>query len=172
MSLPELPVAPVANFSSDTQKGAAPLTVQFTDASTGTGPLTYDWDFNNDGVTDTTLQNPSYVYTSVGTFTVKLSVTGPGGNDDETKINYIKVSVLPPPIALPGISNPPTDPDNDDLYEDLNANGVADWDDAVVLFWNTDWIIENEPVACFDFNHNGFIDWDDAVVLFWEVYRE
>ena len=73
------------------------------------------------------------------------------------------------PVALPGISNPPTDPDSDDLYEDLNANGFADWDDAGVLFWNTDWIQENEPVTCFDFNHNGFIDWDDAVVLFWEV---
>ena len=71
--------------------------------------------------------------------------------------------------ALPGFTNPPTDPDNDGLYEDLNANGFADWDDAVVLFWNTDWIQENEPISAFDFNGNGFIDWDDAVVLFWEV---
>jgi PKD repeat protein len=74
-------------------------------------------------------------------------------------------SVLP----LPGYTNPPTDPDGDGLYEDLNCNGFADWDDAVVLFWNTDWIQEHEPVTAFDFNHNGFIDWDDAVVLFWKV---
>jgi PKD repeat protein len=74
-------------------------------------------------------------------------------------------SVLP----LPGYTNPPTDPDGDGLYEDLNGNGFADWDDAVVLFWNTDWIQEHEPVTAFDYNHNGFIDWDDAVVLFWEV---
>jgi len=46
-------------------------------------------------------------------------------------------------VPLPGFSNPPTDPDGDCLYEDLNANGFADWDDAVVLFWNTDWIQEN-----------------------------
>jgi len=72
-------------------------------------------------------------------------------------------------VPLPGFSNPPTDPDGDCLYEDLNANGFADWDDAVVLFWNTDWIQENEPESGFDFNGNGFIDWDDAVVLFWEV---
>ena len=72
-------------------------------------------------------------------------------------------------VPLPGFTNAPTDPDSDCLFEDLNANGFADWDDAVVLFWNTDWIQENEPLAAFDFNHNGFIDWDDAVVLFWEV---
>ena len=72
-------------------------------------------------------------------------------------------------IPLPGSSGPPADPDSDGLQEDLNANGFADWDDAVSLFWNTDWIQENEPVACFDLNRNTFIDWDDAVVLFWEV---
>jgi PKD repeat protein len=72
-------------------------------------------------------------------------------------------------VPLPGFSNPPTDPDGDCLYEDLNANGFADWDDAVVHFWNTDWIQLNEPVDSFDFNGNRFIDWDDAVVLFWEV---
>jgi len=72
-------------------------------------------------------------------------------------------------VPVDGFSITPSDPDGDCLCEDVNANGFADWDDAVVLFWNTDWIQENEPVACFDFNKNGFIDWDDAVVLFWEV---
>jgi PKD repeat protein len=72
-------------------------------------------------------------------------------------------------VPLDGYTSPPTDPDGDCFFEDLNANGFADWDDAVVLFWNTDWIQENEPVENFDFNNNGFLDWDDAVVLFWEV---
>ncbi len=83
--------------------------------------------------------------------------------------NFTTKSAQPSVIPLPGFTNPPTDPDSDGLYEDLNTNGFADWDDAVVLFWNTDWIQENEPVSAFDFNGNGFIDWDDAVVLFWEV---
>jgi PKD repeat protein len=72
-------------------------------------------------------------------------------------------------IPINGFTDSPTDPDSDGLFEDLNANNFADWDDAVVLFWNTDWIQDNEPVSGFDFNYNGFIDWDDAVVLFWEV---
>ena len=84
-------------------------------------------------------------------------------------VKSVHLVPVPAVMPLPGYTNPPTDPDNDGLYEDLNANGFADWDDAVVLFWNTDWIQENEPVEGFDFNGNGFIDWDDAVVLFWEV---
>jgi PKD repeat protein len=87
---------------------------------------------------------------------------------EHTTVN-LEFTLLTVLFPLPGYTNLPTDPDGDGLYEDLNANGFADWDDAVVLFWNTDWIQENEPESGFDFNGNGFIDWDDAVVLFWEV---
>ncbi len=94
-----VPVAPVAVFSGTPLSGNAPLTVQFTDASTGT--ITgYAWDFNNDGTTDSTAQSPSYQYTAAGTYTVKLTVTGPGGSDDETRTNYITVNeVIPAPVA-------------------------------------------------------------------------
>src|SRR5512139_3314686 len=89
------PVMPVAAFSSDVQTGTAPLTVQFTDASTGTAPLSYALDFNNDGMDDSTLQNPSFIYGSAGTYTVKLTVTGPGGSDNEIKTGYITVNTAP-----------------------------------------------------------------------------
>ena len=56
------PVTPVAAFSAVPLSGFAPLEVQFTDQSTGTGPLTYTWDFNNDGITDNTTQSPLYTY--------------------------------------------------------------------------------------------------------------
>ncbi len=52
------PGGPVAAFSAAPLSGTAPLTVQFTDQSTVTGPLTYAWDFDNDGTVDTTLQYP------------------------------------------------------------------------------------------------------------------
>ena len=55
---------PVANFIATPLSGNAPLAVQFTDQSTG-GSLTYQWDFNNDGVVDSTAQNPSYTYKTV-----------------------------------------------------------------------------------------------------------
>ena len=97
-SLPA-PTAPVANFISDTQTGAVPLTVQFTDQSNGTSPLTYSWDFNNDGLVDSTLQNPSFTYTTAGTYTVKQTVTNSVGSDIKVRTNYI-TAILGPTAAF------------------------------------------------------------------------
>ena len=80
---------PVANFTTNVTSGAAPLTVQFTDNSTNA--LKWAWDFNNDGVIDSTEQNPTYTYTDAGTYTVSLTVTGAGGAVTETKTNLIAV---------------------------------------------------------------------------------
>jgi PKD repeat protein len=92
---PPAPVAPVAAFSATPLSGNAPLAVQFTDASTGTGPLSYAWDFNNDGTVDSTAQSPSYTYTTAGTYTVNLTVTNSVGSDDEVKAGYISVISAP-----------------------------------------------------------------------------
>jgi len=72
-------------------------------------------------------------------------------------------------IPLPGQVDPPTDPDGDGLYEDLNGNGGLDFDDVVQFFKHLEWIEANEPIACFDFNGNGGIDFDDIVRLFKEI---
>ena len=88
-------VPPVANFTANKTAGDAPLTVQFTDLSTGS-PTSWAWDFQNDGITDTTTQNPVFTYPTAGTFTVKLTATNAGGSDPEIKTNYITVTVAPP----------------------------------------------------------------------------
>jgi PKD repeat protein len=72
-------------------------------------------------------------------------------------------------IALPDHDNPPTDPDSDGVYEDLNGNDRIDFDDVVQYFKYMEWIEENEPISCFDFNGNGRINFDDIVALFEEV---
>ena len=82
------PVAPVADFSGTPDRGRAPLTVSFTDATTGDVD-TWLWDFG-DGQTST-LQNPSHEYTSAGQYTVSLTATGPAGEDTATKASYIRV---------------------------------------------------------------------------------
>ena len=79
------PVGPFAAFEGVPVTGTAPLTVVFTDKSTGTGPLTYTWDFNNDGITDNTTQSPSYTYGTAGVYTVNLTVTNSVGSDSECK---------------------------------------------------------------------------------------
>jgi len=79
---------PVADFSAEPTNGPAPLTVRFTNLSRNfTSSL---WDFG-DGQTSTET-NPTHTYEQSGTFTVKLTVRGPGGEDTITKANLITVN--------------------------------------------------------------------------------
>jgi PKD repeat protein len=156
---------PVADFAADVTSGCNPLIVQFTDLSIG-NVITWAWDFENDGVVDSTSQNPSHTYVVAGTYTVNLTVTGPNGLDSEVKTGYIHV--LQYLDVFPGKSLLPTDPDIDGLYEDVNGNGRIDFEDVVTYFQNMGWIRGNSAVgiAPFDYNGNGLIDFDDLVVLF------
>ena len=80
-----------ADFSADTLQGALPLTVNFSDSSTGIVD-DYLWDFG-DGTTST-LQNPSHIYNLAGFYDVSLSISNSGESDSLTRADYIEV--LPP----------------------------------------------------------------------------
>jgi len=82
---------PVAAFSADPLIGNATTVIRFIDSSTGKID-SWAWDFENDGVIDSTVQNPVKAYTAEGVYTVNLTVTNDGGSDSETKIGYILVS--------------------------------------------------------------------------------
>ena len=86
--------SPLADFVADIATGSWPLTVQFTDQSTG-ARTTYSWDFGDGDASPE--QNPSHPYTAAGDYTVTLTVSGPGGDDTEVKESYIHVSE--PPIC-------------------------------------------------------------------------
>ena len=79
---------PQADFKGEPTTGVVPLTVNFTDQSTGE-ITSWKWSFG-DGSTDTT-RNPSYIYEDAGTYVVYLEVKGPGGKDLETKTSYVYV---------------------------------------------------------------------------------
>jgi PKD repeat protein len=81
-------VSPNSDFSANPTMGPAPLTVNFTDESIG-DIESWEWDFG-DGPTSTE-QNPTHVYENYGTYTVSLTVIGPGGSYTETKTDYINV---------------------------------------------------------------------------------
>jgi parallel beta-helix repeat protein len=98
------PPAPVAGFSATPLSGDKPLQVQFTDTSTG-DPASWTWDFENDGIVDSTEQNPSFTYTDPGTYTVNLTVKNAGGSDSEVKTDYIIVSEPSGPLPLPSYNN-------------------------------------------------------------------
>lgn len=79
---------PKADFNADSTLSQPPLTVQFEDRSTG-DITSWLWDFG-DGDTSH-VQNPRHTYTYEDSFTVSLTVTGPGGTNTDTKDDYIIV---------------------------------------------------------------------------------
>uniref|UniRef100_UPI0034E08AB1 PKD domain-containing protein n=1 Tax=Methanosarcina spelaei TaxID=1036679 RepID=UPI0034E08AB1 len=80
---------PVAAFSASPTSGNAPLSVKFTDKSTGK-PNKWKWSFG-DG-TSSTAKNPTHKYSKAGKYTVKLTVTNVAGSNTETKSKYITVT--------------------------------------------------------------------------------
>jgi PKD repeat protein len=96
---------PIASFTASPTTGKAPLTVHFMDTSTGS-PTVWAWDFGDGNRSD--LQNPTHIYTSPGSYTVRLQALNTGGSNSETKYYYVTVN---PAYVQPGASfsaNPPT----------------------------------------------------------------
>ncbi|MDR7667316.1 PKD domain-containing protein, partial [Methanosarcina sp. Z-7115] len=74
-------VRPVASFSTSVTSGYVPLTVQFTDTSTGT-PTSWSWDFGDEVASAE--QNPVHMYNTQGTYTAKLTVNNANGSASTT----------------------------------------------------------------------------------------
>lgn len=85
---------PVANFTANVTSGCGPLTVFFTDQSTGS-PTVWNWEFS-DG-TLSSVQNPVVTFSAPGTYSVKLVVQNASGISQLERINYI--TVFPSPTA-------------------------------------------------------------------------
>ena len=87
-------VPPVPDFAIEPSCGAAPLTVNFHDQSQypcGTLSL-WQWDFNNDGVVESTSRSPAFTYRAPGDYSVKLAVQDEhGGLGTVVKTNLVSV---------------------------------------------------------------------------------
>jgi PKD repeat protein len=119
-----------ADFKATPVEGKSPLQVQFTDTTFSSDPngvTKWEWDFNNDQVVDSTVQNPQFTFTGVGydvKYTVSLKTTdGSNGSSTVTKKDFIVVNPfpvasatsfgagstvpagVPGPMQLPGFSN-------------------------------------------------------------------
>ena len=95
-----LPV--VAGFDGAPTNGPAPLTVVFTNSSSGA--TNYSWDFGDGNITND--ENPSNTYSNAGVYTVVLTASGPGGSDTSTRTNYIVVTNPPPPVIADFTAQP------------------------------------------------------------------
>src|SRR6266404_188442 len=96
-----LPTPVVAGFAAAPTNGLAPLTVNFTNLSSGA--TNYSWDFG-DGNTSTAI-NPANTYTNAGNYTVSMRAIGTGGANTLSRTNYIVVT-NPPPVVADFVAGP------------------------------------------------------------------
>ena len=117
---------PNAQFTATPVLGNVPLMVSFTDLSTGS-PDNWTWDFG-DGNTSYE-QNPVYVYTTPGSYTVRLVALNSAGSNSETKSYYIMAN---PAFVSPGagwdvIPPTPTQPTTVEFI-DRSSGPPTSWD--------------------------------------------
>jgi len=138
-----------ANFVADQTSVMPGTTVNFTDITTGgVTPYSYEWDLDGDGAFDDAfIANPSYLYSTSGTYDISLRVTDsdtPASVDTEIKLAYITVADIPnliiSEVTDPGdvwqskfveiynLGTSPVDLDALDIYlvRQANGSGLAD----------------------------------------------
>ena len=88
ITVEKVPEPVKAGFSVSPTSGDAPLTIVFTDKTTGDADA-WNWSFGDGSVSDK--QNPNHSYTKPGIYTVRLEASGPGGSDSIEKADKITV---------------------------------------------------------------------------------
>ena len=84
--------APVADFVASQTTICGSGSVSFSDFSTG-NPTSWNWIFGNGNTSS--LQNPTAIYSTPGSYSVSLTVTNSFGSDNMIKTNYIVVAPNP-----------------------------------------------------------------------------
>jgi PKD repeat protein len=93
-------IAPTASFVGSPTNGQVPLLVSLTDNSIGT-ITNRSWDFGDGSRLSTnSTTNVTVTYTSAGTYTVALTVSGPLGTNTQTRTNYIVATNPPPQLVV------------------------------------------------------------------------
>jgi PKD repeat protein len=100
--LQEIYHLPIAGFAASPTSGRVPLTVTFVNETVGGSYTSSSWDFG-DG-TSSAQRDPTHTYVHWGTFTVTLTVAGPGGSDTVEKEALMTVS--PILMYLPILTKP------------------------------------------------------------------
>lgn len=123
--------APFASFAASPSNGVAPLTVTFTDTSTGTITNRF-WSFGDGVTTNTTVTRLLHTYQFPGTYNVRLIVSGDNGSATNTQINCIVANHL-----------------------DTVGDGIPDWWRAQFFGGNGD-TTNAYSCATSDFDRDGF----------------
>ncbi|NQU79241.1 PKD domain-containing protein, partial [Candidatus Woesearchaeota archaeon] len=79
---------PVVSASASPLSGSLPLLVDFdANVTGGDAPVSIEWDFDSDGVVDSTSEDPSYVYNLAGDYTAVVNVTDADGDWASDSVN-------------------------------------------------------------------------------------
>lgn len=126
--------AQTVNFTATPTRGASPLAVQFTDHSLSTLPggiLAWAWDFENDGIPDSTVQNPVHTYTTCGDYTVSLTIVDTSGGYTVTKQNLIQTDLVTADFSTTWVG--PTTLQFNDLSSPVPGTWAWDLDGDTVI---------------------------------------
>jgi PKD repeat protein len=131
---------PKPNFSGTPITAQDSITVKFTDLSTG-AVTSRQWSFGDSAVD--TAKNPVHTYTKPGSFTVTLTVTGPGGTASSVQAAYIYVySKKDNPIRIAGRRLSTTKVEltftNYDSIPTSKSTQPPPWADSVGLYFRRD----------------------------------
>ncbi|MEO6452781.1 MAG: PKD domain-containing protein [Ginsengibacter sp.] len=89
-----------ADFSNNVQATCKPpVTLNFQNLSTGPASRKYQWDFGDGGTSNQT--TPSHMYTTVGSFTVRLIASSGGGECSDTMQKVIIIGTVTPDFSSP-----------------------------------------------------------------------
>jgi glucose/arabinose dehydrogenase len=107
--------SPVAVASANRDNGLAPLAVTFSSAGSTDpdgNPLTYAWDFTDNGSVDSTASNPSFTYPTNGAHRARLTVSDGTGRSGTATLTIVVGNNLPT-VTVGGVP----------------AGGLFDWSD-------------------------------------------
>ena len=124
------PPPPSAYFDCSTSYGQAPLSVSFSNQSTGEIE-SYYWDFGDDDWSK--MENPRHTYTEGGYYSVSLTVSGPGGTVTYTKNNCIQVEYAQ--LAELTDWRVETGPNSVTMYARFHITGYENTDFAMGGYW-------------------------------------
>jgi hypothetical protein len=110
----------VPGFEAEPTSGPAPLTVRFTNTSTGV-VTSSGWDFGDGETGDG--RDPEHVYGEAGIFSVTLEIVGPTGRDSVTREDYITVT----PPSVDDLADAVAEiPDGPDAGTDPGGGSIVD----------------------------------------------
>ncbi|MCD4818617.1 MAG: T9SS type A sorting domain-containing protein [Candidatus Cloacimonetes bacterium] len=127
-------------FSSNVNSGPPFLGVQFNNFSMPeTGIDSFEWDFDGDGIFDSTLEDPYHIYDQPGDYTVTLRITDDGETTEIIRENYVTVTVNEPFSGnLSGSWSPEFNPYTIDADVFVAENDVLNIQPGVEIYLEND----------------------------------